>query len=122
MILQESFIVFSVCQGKPTDMLCTDCLKDNLTISGISFIVSHGVYNGITEQSIIISTRYEELIRRLCIDSKQECYLKVDCDSSCYLVDPRTTKETYIGIWKEVSKPNGDCTYIPSTGKYYEVW
>lgn len=82
-----------------------------------------GVYNGTSERSVLIQGLNNELlIKSLCNDYRQECYLVSGADRSSFLVFNNGT-ESYIGILIPVTQDeaikNESYTLDPYTETYY---
>lgn len=120
------FIVFSVELSKYSNehnAALTSVLYYFLKQEYIDFIKTIGCFNGIKENSVIITytPENEKLVQRITRDSHQDCYLVVDANRQGHLYRPDGKYIESLGPYvSESTKPDGlDYTYIPETNTYF---
>lgn len=122
--INKPIIIFSVYQADKSEAENLNKHYDErllLENTGIEYIETLGVYNGVKERSLIVDAKYESLIRDITAIHNQECYLLLDQDRNASLVTPKGVSKS-IGIFKAVPDSyNGDYTQNISGGTKYAV-
>lgn len=104
--LNPEILIFSVFHANRDDASNQDnhqCTVNRLTQLGIGHKVLDGVYKNTSEKSILVLSDRIDLVRVLCKQFNQECYLRSDSDRNTYLVYPDGT-ESHIGTLKRISE------------------
>ena len=95
---------------------------------GWSYRELDGVFDGIPEKSIVVVAHHtqadkaEAMVRSICKEYLQECYLKVDQDFNAYFCTDGTQDKA--GVFTSVSQAEAigkDHSYDPITDTYWVV-
>lgn len=71
--------------------------QDILKVNDVSYKVVSGCYKGVSELSVIVDASHETLVKRLCVDFKQDSYLFSDSDRTSFLRYTDDRPDQYIG-------------------------
>lgn len=101
--LLKDIIIFSTYRlenSEQINKLNFKIISKLLDRKGVSYKIVEGSYNGIKEQSFLVLSKHEVLVKELCRQNAQECYLRRFPDNSTYLIYP--DKKEFIGHFKAV--------------------
>lgn len=123
-ILPE-IIIFSVessANDNFTNEINTAKVQELLASLGVSYKMAEGCYvyeNGQmeSEKAFIVNAKVEPLVRRLCYQYEQECYLLSNQDRETILVYPDGSVTNIGKLQPYHAKPSGPCTYVD--GQYW---
>jgi hypothetical protein len=91
----------------------------SLASRGIGNKLVKGVFNGVAEDSILITDRDEAM--RIMTEYNQDCILEIGSDRSAFFIYPNGNAR-YQGTWTSVdSSYKGDYTYDPTTKCKYTI-
>ena len=103
---QLPIIIFSVFRANETNEYNKDVhetVKVSLQSKNIGFKELMGVYNGVSELSLLVLANHENVVKDLCAQFKQECYLFSGPDRNSELVYPDNRRES-IGTLQRISE------------------
>ena len=78
-------------------------LIDQLYHNSIKFKIIDGCYEGVTEQSYLVSDIHEGFVKEVCNITKQDCYLKVDDNKNSEVINKHGDSVS-IGLFQNVAK------------------
>ena len=103
----------------------TSELYDILSTAGISFKELQGKYQGVSETSFIVPASKVGMVKELCHQFEQECYLELGPElkggRAAWFVYSNGRKEYQGQLQGQPNKPNEDYTFDPTTSTYYTI-
>lgn len=102
----QPIIIFSVFRANETNEHNKDVhetVKVSLQSKNIGFKELMGVYNGVSELSLLVLAHNENAVKDLCAQFKQDCYLYSGPDRNTELVYPDNRRES-IGTLQRISE------------------
>lgn len=124
--MKQTILIFSVYQTiKSQDENQASHIKtlETLRASGVPCIEIKGRYNGTDETSILVNgLEYSFLVKYLCRQFKQECYLESNESRYTSLVFPDGTKQAIgqlVPVSKEDAEKLGNWSYNETVNQYY---
>lgn len=119
-------IIFSVFRKRETfeyNMDVHATIKNVLLGENISFKELVGLYEGVSEMSLLVHAQHEDYVRNLCKQFDQECYLISNENRDTKLVYLNNTPDMDIGTLMNVSKVEAltspGYTYDMDTNQYW---
>lgn len=107
MNITEPILIFSVEKTELTDrenMVATAEVEDTLTSSDIPYNKVEGCFDGVTEQSFIVSANYEGRVKEYCQAFNQDSYLLIDANGTAALFTSEGKHITELGRLVKVSE------------------
>lgn len=126
MNIKPNVLIFSVFQaGLPelVNRMAHTQILSLLKRQGYPVLELQGRYNGADELSILVDGfQHRDLVERMCLEFKQECYLESHNDRATFLVFPNGDKQA-IGTLTPVSKQEaeavGSFSYNPIADQHF---
>ena len=114
-------IFFSVNKaGTLKDLINHRYIKSLLTLHKIYFVEVLGVYKGIKEASLLVSSKHLAQVKRIASQYDQESILIVDDKTkSATLHFLNTGKKESLGTLKAIDKVDGKNSYSMINGKFF---